>query len=273
MTGHIETHTGPDDASLELKTEGYVATLTLSNPKKRNALSHWVLGSITDACRTCEREQVRVMILKAISRHGTWSAGHDIGELPLDGTDPLARDSALETAIATLRRAPFPVIAQIEGSVWGGAVEMVVGCDIVVADESASFAMTPANIGLPYNTSGLLHFAERLSISAIKTMFFTAEPVGADDALRLGLIDRLVPAPQIEMHTRALAEHIAAKAPLAVAAVKEQLRALSDLHALPAGTLGRIDEIRRRAYQSLDFREGIEAFHEKRRAVFNGIAG
>lgn len=273
MTAQIETHTGPDDASLEIAREGYVATVTFSNPSKRNALSHWVLESIVLACRTCEREQVRAMILKTIPQHGTWSAGHDIGELPLNGSDPLAHGSALEAAIAALRRAPFPVIAQVEGSAWGGAVEMAVSCDIVIADENASFAMTPANIGLPYNTAGLLHFAERLSISAIKTMFFTAEPIGAHDALRLGLIDRLASEGQLGREARGLAERIAAKAPLAVAAVKEQLRALSDLHALPASALGRISEIRRRAYQSPDFREGIEAFQEKRRAVFNGISG
>ena len=104
-------------------------------------------------------------------------------------------------------------------------------------------------------------------------MFFTAEPIDAHHALRLGLIDRLVSAGEIEMLTRALAMQIAAKAPLAVAAVKEQLRALSDLHALPASVLGRISEIRRRAYQSPDFREGIEAFQEKRPAVFNGVEG
>jgi methylmalonyl-CoA decarboxylase len=149
----------------------------------------------------------------------------------------------------------------------------VVSCDIVVADESASFAMTPANIGLPYNTAGLLHFTDRLGIGAIKTMFFTAQPVEAEDALRLGLIDQLVPSGRIEAQTRELAMHIAGKAPLAIAAVKEQLRVLSDMRALPASALGRISEIRRRAYQSADFREGIEAFREKRPAVFGGGEG
>lgn len=273
MTEQIETLTGPADASVQIKREGYVATVTLSNPTKRNALSHWVLEAITAACEVCERERMRVMILKTMLQHGTWSAGHDIGELPLDGTDPLAHGSALEAAIAALRHAPFPVIAQVQGSVWGGAVETVVSCDIVVADESARFAMTPANIGLPYNTAGLLHFTDRLGISAIKTMFFTAQPVEAEDALRLGLIDQLVPSERIEAQTRELAMHIAGKAPLAIAAVKEQLRVLSDMRALPASALGRISEIRRRAYQSPDFREGIEAFREKRPAVFSGAEG
>jgi len=89
----------------------------------------------------------------------------------------------------------------------------------------------------------------------------------------LGLIDQLVPSGRIEAQTRELAMHIAGKAPLAIAAVKEQLRVLSDMRALPASALGRISEIRRRAYQSADFWEGIEAFREKRPAVFGGGEG
>ena len=84
--------------------------------------------------------------------------------------------------LRAIRVFPAPIVAMVHGSVWGGAFDLVLSCDLVVADETASFAITPANLGLPYNTTGLLHFLGRLPINLIKEMFFTAEPVDAQKA-------------------------------------------------------------------------------------------
>ncbi|WP_323117792.1 methylmalonyl-CoA decarboxylase [Burkholderia alba] len=270
MNSPISSTGDAGDARLDVAFLGHVAVLTFSHPKKRNALNASLLGMIAAACRDCMQRDVRAMVLRSSAGSAIWSSGHDIDALPLDGSDPLASGSALETAIDALRNCAFPVIAMVQGAVFGGAVEIVMCCDIVIADDSARFAMTPANIGLPYNTRGLLHFAERLSIGAVKEMFFTAAPIGATDAFRLGIVNRWVPAEALVAQTMELASGIAEKAPLAIAAVKAQLRMLCDPSMLSDDALAHIAELRRQAYRSADFVEGVAAFRAKRRPSFKG---
>jgi methylmalonyl-CoA decarboxylase len=109
---------------------------------------------------------VRVVVLRAAAGLRVWSAGHDIDELPRGGRDPLGYNDPLEQLIRAIRTFPAPVIAMVHGSVWGGAFDLVHSCDLVVADETATFAITPANLGLPYNTAGLLHFLGRLPLKS-----------------------------------------------------------------------------------------------------------
>lgn len=254
---------------LDVAFDGPVATFTLNNPLKRNALSHSLLDALSAACAMATG-RARVAILRAAPGSAIWSAGHDIDELPRDGSDPLAAGTPLEKAVQALRNCPLPIVAMIQGSVWGGAVECAMSCDLVIAEENASFAMTPANLGLPYNTSGLLHFLDRLPAGLVRDMFFTARPIGAAEALRWGLVNRLCMGAEIEAVTYDLASRIASKAPLAIAAVKEQLRLLSDLRTLPRQASEAIEKTRRHAYQSQDFLEGLRAFKEKRAPQFMG---
>jgi methylmalonyl-CoA decarboxylase len=264
MSAVIQPMERTTHAMLKMTMDGPVATITLSQPAKRNALSHGMLTSLIDACRICEQQHIRAMILSAKPQAGTWSAGHDIAELPHDGSDPLGRGSALEMAMETLRQCGFPVIAQVQGSVWGGAVELVANCDIVVADDTASFALTPARIGLPYNLSGLRRLTERLSFGMVRRMMFSAAPLSAGEALRAGLVDDLAPVGEIEAHVTELARRIASNAPLAMACVKQQLRLLSDARSMPGEWFELASDMRRKAYQGRDYREGVLAFQQKR---------
>lgn len=130
--------------------------------------------------------------------------------------------------------------------------------------------MTPANIGLPYTTSGLLRFFNNLPIHVLKEMFFTAQKLDAERAERFGLVNRLVDSDALEATALDMAQGIAAKAPLAIAAVKEQLRILEDLQPMPVQAMEQIAELRRQACESADFTEGLAAFTERRPAVFSG---
>ncbi|WP_225768533.1 methylmalonyl-CoA decarboxylase [Inquilinus sp. Marseille-Q2685] len=248
-----------------------VATLTLNNAAKRNALSRALLDALIAGLKGLDLRDVRAVILRAAPGLSVWSAGHDIKELPRGHEDPLGYSDPLERALRAIRELPVPVIAMVHGTVWGGAFDLVLSCDMIVADETASFAITPVNLGLPYNTTGLLHFIGRLPMNLIKEMFFTATPLKAEAAERWHVVNHLVPSAELESFTRALAEGMTTKAPMAVAVIKEQLRVLADYQPIAAQVFERIQDMRRQVYESADFQEGINAFLEKRKAVFQGI--
>ena len=247
-----------------------IGTITLTHGARRNALSHGMMDAISAALASFQQQQVRVAIIQAEAGAKVWSSGHDIGELPVGGLDPLRYADPLEHTLRAIRRFPGPVIAKVQGSVWGGAFDLVLSCDLVVADPSATFAITPVNLGVPYNTTGLLHFMGRLRLNVIKELFFTAAPAQAAQALEWGVINWLVPAGEIDGFTQDLARRMAAKAPLAMAVIKEQLRVLSDEVPIAAQTFERLQDMRRMVYDSEDYREGVKAFHEKRPPRFTG---
>ena len=147
----------------------------------------------------------------------------------------------------------------VHGSVWGGATDLVLSCDLIIGDETSSFAITPANLGLAYNTVGLLHFLRRLPLNFVKEMFFTAAPVKAEDASKWGILNHLVPAADLERFTYDLARLMSSKAPLVLASVKEQLRLLGQAAPLTPEVFERIGELRQRVYQSRRLPRGDSA--------------
>lgn len=247
-----------------------IGTITFSNPEKRNCLSELLVGEILAALDEFERQQTLVIILRSESGAKVWSSGHAVNELPKPGRDPLPYSGPLESLLRRIHEYDGAVIAMIQGSVWGGACDLAFSCDILIGDDTAAFAMTPAKIGIPYNPSGLIHFINILGINKAKEMFFTAEPINAKDSFHLGILNHLVPAAEIEPFTTALAGKILRNSPLAVRSFKRQFRLLSGGHPLTAEAFELIQSIRRRVYDSSDYKEGILAFHEKRPPVFRG---
>ncbi len=256
--------------SVSVKSADNIGVVTLRNPAKRNALSHDMMLALTEAFGRLAAAKIRVVVLQADSGSKVWSAGHDISELPTGGTDPLCYADPMEGTLRAIRMFPGPVVAMVHGSVWGGAFDLVLSCDMIFADETATFAITPVNLGLPYNTTGLLHFIGRLRLNVVKELFFTAAPIKADLALEWGIINHLVPSLELEAHTMEIARDMAKKAPLAMAVIKEQLRVLCDYQPIAAQTFERIQDMRRKVYESADYREGIAAFNEKRKPLFSG---
>jgi methylmalonyl-CoA decarboxylase len=246
-----------------------IGFIRLNHPEKRNALSAALVGDVLMAMDQLAALKVRALILCAAGETGVWSAGADIAELPL-GEDPLLYSDPLEQLLRAVRHFPAPVIAMVRGSVWGGATDLVLSCDIVIGDDSCSFAITPVNLGLPYNTAGTLNFMRRLPLNVAKEMIFTARPIKAAEAERWSILNHRVAADEIESFTLAFARGIATKAPLAVAAVKEQFRMLADSAPLQPGIFERIQELRHHVFKSADYVEGIQAFKEKRTPVFRG---
>jgi methylmalonyl-CoA decarboxylase len=229
-----------------------------------------LLNEFIDALDEFKEKKARVIIIRAPKGSKVFSSGFDINELPEAGKDPLPYSDPLEIVIRKIQEMPAPVIAMIEGSVWGGACDMCFVCDLLIGTHSCSFAITPAKIGLPYNTSGILHFINQAGLAVAKEMFFTAQPMSAEQAKNLGILNHLVPVEVLEEFTYKTAAQIKENSPLSIAAIKEQIRILSSCNPLYPQTFERIQGLRKIAYESHDYSEGKRAFLEKRKPVFTG---
>jgi len=261
---------GLEHAPVRAEVLGQVGVITLDDERRRNALSAQMAGGIVAALDDVRAEGVRAVVLRAAPGMHVWSAGQDIDELPRGGRDPVAYNDPLEQLLRAIRTFPAPVLAMVHGSVWGGAFDLVLSCDVLIADETATFAITPANLGLPYNTAGLLNFVGRLPLNLIKEMFFTASPLDAQRAKESLVLNHLVGSAELESITLDLAATMASKSPLAIAVIKEQLRVLTDFQPIAAQVYERIQGLRREVYDSGDYLEGLEAFAEKRKPMFEG---
>lgn len=255
---------------IRMTEDGHIGTIWLDNPTKLNALSHQLVEEVMEALKHLENTKARVVILRAQPGSKVWSAGHDVNELPTDGRDPLGWSDPLRELVRTIENFRAPVIAMIDGGVWGGAVEVVLACDIIIATPQSRFAVTPARMGVPYNVSGMMTFMSAASLRIVKELAFTAAPITATRAEHVGMINHVIEAPELEAFTLNMAATIAANAPLSISVMKEQLRVLAGAKPLTPRGFEKVQGLRRLVYDSQDYQEGIRAFKEKRQPQFNG---
>jgi methylmalonyl-CoA decarboxylase len=248
----------------------HIGWITLNHDAKRNALSVGLLTELLDGLKDLRQRKARVIIIRANKGAKVWSSGFYIDELPRDGSDPLSYDNPLQKVIRLIQGIPVPVIAMAEGSIWGGACNIAFICDIVIGTRNTCLAITPAKIGVPYNTSGVLQFLDIIGSHIVKEMFFTAEPISAEKALSLGIINHLVEENELESFTISLANKIIENSPLSIQVIKEQLNILGNAIPLTPQTFEHIDMLRGMAGKSSDYLEGITAFYERRKPKFTG---
>ena len=198
-------------------SDGAVGTITLNHAEKHNALSAALIGELLEALAGLAGSGARVIVLRAPRGAKVWSAGHDVRELPTNGRDPLTYHDPLRQAVRAIKETSTPVLAMVEGSVWGGACELVMSCDLIVAAEGATFALTPAKLGVPYDIAGVLNLMRSVSLPVVKEMLFTAQPMPAEQALRVGIVNRVVPAEGLEGATAELAAQMTRNSQLVMA--------------------------------------------------------
>ena len=257
-------------ALIVTETNDAIGTIVMNNPEKRNALSEALISELTAALQDFRTRQVRVVVLRAPAGTKVWCAGHDISELPDRGRDPLGWSDPLRVLVRALHEFPAPIVALLEGTVWGGGCEVALACDILVATPDVTFAITPAKLGIPYNLGGVLTLMNAIPLPVAKEMLFTAQPIPASQALNLGIINYIKPADEIEAFVHKTAQHMVANAPLSIAVMKEELRLLAGAHAITPELFERIQGLRRIVYDSRDYQEGLNAIRDKRKPQFKG---
>ncbi len=255
---------------IKLNLSSNISEIVINNSERKNSLSSELLEKFISAINRVEKTSSRVLIIRANSGSRVWSSGYNIDELPMPGIDPVPYNHPLEKLIRRMQDVKIPVIAMLEGSVWGGACDLAMSCDILIGTKQTTFALTPSKIGVPYNSLGIQRILNYLNPNIVKELFFTASPMSAERAYQLGVLNHLVSIKEIERFTFSLAEEIAANSPLSISVVKKQIDSLSRAKPLAIDIISQIDELRQKVYNSADYVEGKLAFSEKRKPNFLG---
>ncbi len=253
-----------------LDREGPVAVLTLNRPKVLNALNALMIGELHDALSELEGDgSVRAVVLTGAGERA-FAAGADINELSalpgaLAGARLARRGQAVTLQIERLSK---PVIAAVNGFALGGGCELAMACDIRIASENAKFGQPEVNLGLLPGYGGTQRTAKLLGRGMAMYLCLTGEPIDAREAHRTGLVQRVLPLAELLGEAKRIANVIASKAPLSIAATK---RAINDGLAVPIGTGLEIEALHMGSLVgTADFAEGTRAFLEKRAAAFTG---
>ncbi|KAA9160497.1 crotonase/enoyl-CoA hydratase family protein [Amycolatopsis acidicola] len=208
--------TGPAEA-VRFEVTGGVAVITLDRPKVRNAVDRPAAEALARALdQVDERDDVSVGVLAGAGRF--FSAGMDLKAFSATGERPVDERRG---GFGIVGRPPEkPLIAAVEGPALGGGFEIALACDLIVAGQSATFGLPEVKRGLVAAAGGVLRLPRRIPHAIAKEMCLTGAPVDAAEAQRLGLVSRVVPDGEALTKARALAEVIAANAPLAVRTAK-----------------------------------------------------
>jgi enoyl-CoA hydratase/carnithine racemase len=248
-----------------------IARLVVNNPEKRNAVSLAMWQAVGEAVAGFAADaSVRVLLVTGAGGRA-FVSGADISrfEQERSGEEAVARyNAAAEAAYAALAAFPRPVIAAIEGACVGGGLALAVCCDIRLAAADSRFGLPAAKLGLGYPFAGIARLVGVVGRAAAAEILFTAALFDAARARDWGLVNRLLPAGEVQAAAEALAREIAANAPLTVAAAK---RALIEHAKDPsARDLAAVEAMVAAAFASGDYREGQAAFRERRPPRFTG---
>jgi enoyl-CoA hydratase/carnithine racemase len=245
----------------------HVARLTFTNPSKRNALDHAILDAIAEQVPKLD---ARCLLITA--EGPVFSAGYDIGKLPreefADKAEKLVAHP-FHSAIEAIEAFPFPTVAALNGHTIGGGLELALSCDLRVAAASARLGMPPAKLGLVYSHTGLRKFIDAIGTARTRELFYVGRNVPADTAETWGLVNEVVPDDRLAARGVELAGEIAANAPISLRGNKVVIRALLAAEGdVDPETERELVELRESCFQTEDFFEGVRAFGEKRRAVW-----
>ncbi|MFO8071581.1 MAG: enoyl-CoA hydratase-related protein [Polyangia bacterium] len=266
-----DARTGRDvEATVRVERRGRVHVVMIERNGRRNAFDDAMIERFREVLGDLAGSSPRAAVLASAGQE-SFSAGYDIRCIDPSTQDDLPLpDERFARATRALESLGCPVVAALEGDAFGGGLELAAACDLRVAAPEIRLAMTPVRLGLVYNPAGIARFLDRFGGATTRRLFLTAEPIGAEEALRLGLVDEIVPAPRVLKRAIELAGTIAGNAPLAVRGTLAAIRALERRRPLGEEDRRRVEELRRRAWSSADLRRALEAFAEKKKPDFRG---
>ena len=246
-----------------------VARLTIANPAKRNALDQEILDAIAAAVPDLDAKCVILTGSETM-----FSAGYDIGDIPSEVFAEEAEKLVAHpfaSAIEALETYPYPTVAALNGHAIGGGLELALSCDLRVAAAGIRVGMPPAKLGLVYSHTGIRKFLDVIGAARTRELFLVGRNVDAETAERWSLVNEVVPGTELEARALALAEEIAANAPLSLSGNKRVVRELLAAESQLASDVEReLVALRAACFQSEDFREGVRAFGEKRKPRWRG---
>jgi enoyl-CoA hydratase/carnithine racemase len=254
-------------SEIELSRQGAILTVTMNRPEKRNAMSSTMLSRLHEVFRGLSSdEETRVVVIRGAGR--SFCTGLDLGELADARAKGAVALTEIEDVFYVLERVPQPTIAMVQGEAIAGGCELALHCDLRVATDDVKFAMPLARLGLVIPFPLIQKLLDALGTAHTKELLYTGDYFRADRALALHMVNRLVPAAELEKTAYGIAETIASNAPLSVRAFKK--------------AIFRCNEFRRtidqeeweaevaRIGKSEDVIEGVRAMREKRKPAFRG---
>lgn len=247
-----------------------IMTVTLDRRDRRNAVSASMLEKLVAVFEEVDRERVRCAVLRGAGDEA-FCSGYDLAALPTDVDADTAFEGPelLMDACDAISECPVPTVAALKGSCFGAGGELAVACDLRLAADDLKFGMPPAKLGIVYQQDGLARFVRELGYARTKEIFFTGATWDAQDAVRLGFVNRVYGAASFFDDVRAFAATIVDNAPLAVQGMKRIIDSVAETD-FTAVEEREFDRLRLQAFQSDDYREGVKAMSDKRRPAFSG---
>lgn len=261
-----------DTPKLLLEKDGPIGWIIFNQPDKRNAVSQEMWELMPDYVRDLAGDDaIRVVILRGAGDRA-FVAGADIsqfGERRRNMADEEEYRRVSGRGQDALTALAKPLLAMIHGYCVGGGVSIAVGCDLRLAADDARFGVPAARLGLGYHYHGMDKLMRLVGPAYTKEIFFTARTdFSAQDALRMGLVNQVVPKAELEAFTRDYALTIARNAPLTLRSAKATVEQL--LRPAAERDLALLDRLLAECFDSQDYQEGVRAFAEKRRPSFQG---
>jgi enoyl-CoA hydratase len=255
--------------NLLLDRDGAIVVVTINRPKVLNALNSQTIDELRRAMLECKGdEQVRAIVLTG-SGEKAFVAGADINELAVQ-TPTSGREHALagQHVLDVIENLGKPVIAAINGFALGGGCELAMACTLRLASDSAKLGQPEISLGLIPGYAGTQRLSRLVGKSKAMEMCLTGAPISAEEALRIGLVNRVVPAADLMAEARTLAAHFARSAPIALRYI---INAINKGLEMPFGAACQYEATLFGLVASTeDMREGTRAFLEKRKAEFKG---